>query len=92
MNVLRNGMFAMAFLLLGGCMMMDMHGPHGAPMETTNAGSATESKDASRKDVPAADKEREMKPEHNAPHSGYPSGMAILGGALMVVMMLAMLL
>lgn len=92
MSMLRNGMFAMVFLLLGGCMMMDMHGSHGAPMETASAGSATESKDASRPEAPAADREREMKPEHNAPHSGYPSGMAILGGALMVVMMLAMLL
>jgi len=92
MGRLRNGMFAMVFLLLGGCMMMDMHGPHGAPMETASAGNTTESKDASRQEAPAADKEREMKQAHDAPHSGNASGMAILGGVLMVVMMLAVML
>ena len=90
MSVLRSGMFAMVFLLLGGCMMMDMHGPHGAPMETASAGTATESKDAPRPEASAAGRERETQREHDAP--GYPSGMAILGGALMVIMMLAMML
>ena len=91
MRVLRNGMVALIFLLLGGCMMMDLHGPHSAPMETAKAGNA-ELKDASRPEAPAADKEREMKPAHDAPHVGNANGMAILGGALMVIMMLAVML
>ena len=91
MRVLRNGVFALVFLLLGGCMMMDMHGPHGAPMETARAGT-TQSKDASRHEAPAAEKQPEMKAEQEVPHTGSASGMAILGGALMLVMMLAVML
>ncbi len=91
MRVLRNGMFALVFLLLGGCMMMDMHGSHGAPMETARAGT-TPSKDTSRHEAPAAEKQPEMKAEQEAPHTGNTSSMAILGGALMVVMMLAVML
>ena len=73
-------------------MMMDVRTPHNAPMETASAGNDTQSKDASREEVPELDRTRDVKQQHDAPHSGYPSGMAILGGALMVVMMLAMLL
>ena len=92
MRVLRNAVLVSVLLLPGGCMMMDLHGPHGAPMETASAGNTTASKDASRQEAPAADRERETKQEHNAPQSGNASGMAILGGALMVVMMLAVML
>ncbi len=91
MSVLRNGIFALVFLVLGGCMMMDMHGSHGAPMETTSAGTATASKDSAPPDAPATDK-REMKQEHSAAGSGNTSSMAIIGGVLMVIMMLAVML
>ena len=92
MSVLRNGMLAMVLLLLGGCMMMDRHGSHRAAMETTSEGAATESKGSSRQEASAADRERETKRKYDASHAGNMSGMAILGGAFMVVMMLAMML
>lgn len=89
--MLRKGIVALVFLLLGGCMMMDMHGPHGAPMETAKAGT-TQSKDTSGHEAPAAEKQPEMKAVQEAQHGGNTSSMAILGGALMVVMMLAVML
>ena len=98
MSMLRNGIFAMILLLPSGCMMMDVRTPHGAAREATPAGatastgSAAEATDTSQSAASVADKEQGTQREHDAPHAGYPSGMVILGGALMVVMMLAMLL
>lgn len=73
-------------------MMMHVQAPHDAPMETASAGNTAQSKDASRQEAPTADREREIKQERDAPHFGNASGMAILGGALMVLMMLAIML
>ena len=90
MNMFRNGTIAVLFLLLSGCMMMDMHKPHGAPMESTSTGHTTETKNAPQ---PATNQGGEKKEAAAAAsHSSTPSGMAIVGGVLMVVMMLAMML
>ena len=94
MSVFRNGMLAILFLTLGGCMMMDMHKPHGTPMEIATTGHATDAKNAPQHAAPTADPggEKKAPAAAAAPHSSTPSGMAIVGGVLMVVMMLAMML